>query len=531
MQLTIIGKLKGWLGQKSTALLCLLVAVISKSAIALSYSSLKGDKSLYLLFAKSFLETGVLAEPVQVAENGAAYYLYNPAVHSPLYSLMAAPFLWLTKSYFLSQYILAVLSWVIFYAALYQVVRFIFRQSWQVSLFLLCSAFFIYPHELSSPPKDTFAIGFVLWGIVLINQLLAPNPKRLQAIFLAIVLVCLAAIKLLYVPVAIVLLLASLFYFFYRRKTHLQTAAIFVGTLFLLCILIYFLIFQPAYGLANPSVQLSQNSTNTGGGFHPDYLQYTYPFVTSSLFNTHLWAVQLERFTPLSFTEVMQLFFRIDVVLFIGLSVLLIRFLKRIASNVALTLLVCASLTMIGVVCGLSLIGQGTIYKSSGSFWTFVMDARSFLLPMITLQIALFLFVFGATKLRLLRTAAALLFFTSCAHGLYFTAKEATSLNSGSDAASNDAQTRIIALLSSQQNAGFKLVTSDHFLRRYAQVNNHEVYSFSSLPANFSWMKKGDRFLVATFPQDSVYRNRFPTADLIVMDTIRPFVLHQYIVK
>lgn len=521
-----------WLGNKPVALVGLLIAVISKSVIALSYSSLKGDKSLYLLFAKSFLETGVLVEPVQVFEDGSSYYLYNSAVHSPLYSILAAPFLWLTKSYFLTQYILSVLSWIIFYTALYYVVKLVFRHTWQVAAFLLCSAFFIYPHELASPPKDTFAMGFVLWSIFLIHRLVRTNPGLFDAVFLAVTLAGLVAIKLLYIPIAIALFAVSLFLLLKQWKTHLLHAGILFAMLLLIFTLAYFFVLEPAKGFANPTIQLTQNSINTGGGFHPDYLQYTFPFITSSLFNTHLYAVQIERLTTFSFTDVMQFFVRIDAVLFIGCLVLLIALRKRIIGNLVITLLICTSLVMISAVFALSITGQGTTYKSTGKFWTFVMDARSFLLPMITLQIGLFLFVFELRKLRLLRIAAFLLFTTTCVHGFYFTVKEALTLKKGSDEISNDAQTRIIAMMNSQkQNTSPKLVTSDHFLRRYAQVNNLEVYSFSNLSPTLSWINKGDHFLIATFPQDSVYRKYFQPGELMLIDTIQPFVLHRYTVK
>lgn len=530
MQLTIVDKLKQWLDKKSAAIVCLLVAVVSKSVIELSYSSLTGDKSLYLLFTKAFLETGVLAEPVKVFENGNSYYLYNPAIHSPLYSVIAAPFLWLTNSYFFTQYILSVISWIIFFTALYQLCKLVFKQRWIAVLFLLFSAFFLYPHELSSTPKDTFAIGFVLWSLVLIRQLQVANPGWVQAALLGLTITCLASIKLLYIPVAIVLALAAIVIFLKQKKTHLLATAVFISTAFGLCFLLYFLVFQPAYGLTHPSIQLSQNSTNTNGGFHPSNLQYTFPFITSSFVNTHLWAVQIEKLTALSFTDVMQVFFRIDVLLFFGLIGLLYFFRRLLVKNPVLLLLVCVSATIVAVVVGLSLNGQGTVYKSSSAFWTFVMDARSFLLPMITFQIVLFLFIFQLKKLSFLRMIALGVLFINSLHGVYFTAKETASLKPGRDSSSEDAQTRIVSLIMAGEDWNTtSLITSDHFLRRYAQVNGLNVYSFSNQVEDFSWMRKGDRFLVATFPEDSSYRKKFPPGGLILADTIRPFVVHQYI--
>src|SRR5215218_651115 len=164
--------LKNLLDSRRAGIICLVIAIVNKSTIAWLYSSLKADKALYLLFAKSFLETGRLAEPVTVFETGNTVYLYDSAIHSPLYSLLCVPFLWITKSYFIAQLIVSFLSWIIFFTALYKLSCLLFQQLWIAHLFILCSGFFLYPHELISGPKDTLAAGLTLWSIILVHQFL-----------------------------------------------------------------------------------------------------------------------------------------------------------------------------------------------------------------------------------------------------------------------------------------------------------------------------------------------------------------------
>ena len=527
-------KIKSLLDRRIAVLISLLLAIVSKSVIAFAYTSLKGDKALYLLLTKGLLQTGRMVEPVRVAETGVTVYVYEPAIHSPFYSLLAAPVLWVTDSYFQTQAVLSIVSWALFYAALYAVAKLVLRHRWMATIFILCSAFFLYPHELSSPVKDTFAAGLALASVVLMHRWLQ-QPRWQITGWLSLSLLALALVKLLYIPlVAVLVFLLFVSVLLKKSRQHYGYFVLLVGLLLLGGFLTNQLVLQPAKAVAELShVRLPSNTTDLTVGFSPENLLATFPFVSSSVVNTHLWAVQLERLTDISFTTIMRNFLYLDALVLLFLFITSLYYSRQLleGTNVLLFLII-ASFTMAAVVVMLSLTGHVVQYKSGGAPWTYVMDARSFLLPMLVLQLLTFRFVVSMRRLPALRMLLVALCFLTLAHGFYFTVKELGATIAGTkQQPKNDSHDSIKALLTQPVPVKTSLVTSDNFLRRYIQVNNLPAYALSSLPPDFSWMKKGERFIIATYPEDSLLLKKFPTGQLQLLDSLPPFRLHSYEVK
>ncbi|HUC80530.1 MAG TPA: hypothetical protein VMR70_06415 [Flavisolibacter sp.] len=533
MRQAFLQRTKTILDNRLATFIIILLAVCCKSVIANAYTSLGGDKALYLLLAKGLLASGRMAEPVWMAETGALQYLYEPAMHSPFYSLLAAPVLWLTNSYYWTQAILTVVSWVLFYGGLYAVAKIVFRHHWLTNLFLFCSAFFLYPHELSSTVKDTFGAGFTLVAIALMHRWLQ-QPQWQTTVLMALCLLSLSLTKLLYVPLAIVLVfLLLVFVLLQRSRQHLLFFCLLLLLLFAGGFLTNQLLFAPAKELVlTAGLRLPANTINMTVGFSPQNLLATFPFVSSSLINTHLWAVQLGSLPGFSFSLVMRSFLYIDAIVLVLLFVTSLYYSRQLLSERFLLFPIMAAFTMTAVVVMLSLMGNVVQYKSTSALWTYVMDARSFLVPMLVLQLLLFRFLFLMRSLPLVRAALMLLFFLTIAHGIYFTAKETRLLVSGTKKRQGEnAFEKIAATLSQQDSTRQMLITSDNFLRRYVQVNNLPAYALASLPAGFSWMQKGQRFLIATYPEDSFYLQKFPPHQLQPLDSLPPFHLHSYQVK
>jgi hypothetical protein len=516
------------LESKKSGIICLLAAIANKCLIAFYFSSLHGDKALYLLMAKGFLQKGIMAEPVSIFETGGTIYAYDPGVHSPLYSLLAAPFLWLTKSFFQTQYILSVLGWILFFTALYKVASLVFRQRWLVHLFILLAGFFLYPHELSSTPKDTFAVALLLWSVVLLHRFIHQSNWKITGL-LAITLSALALVKLLYIPLVIVVIFLLVLFLFLERKKH---ALLQVGLLLLLLLIVgvavHQFILQPTYYLAeNTTVALPKNANpDFTKGFYPQNLLATFPFFSSSLINTNFWGVQVEKMTPFSYGQVMNFFLLMDVILFIGLLVAAFFFLRKSFPNKVLFSLIILSLAMVATVFYLSVTQKAIVYKSAADYWTFVSDARSFILPILTFQLLLFLFIFRFIQLAFLRWLFLVLLVFEGLHGVYFTAKQIISLplTENTNAETNPHE-KVITLL--QKETHLSLATSDEFLRRYAAVKGVRVFSFTNQPPGFNWIKKGDSFLIVTHPEDSLYRKKLPQKNIVAVDTLPPFILQK----
>jgi hypothetical protein len=510
-----------------------LVAIANKCLIAHAYTSLQGDKALYLLLSKGLLTTGKLLEPVNAVETGATVHSYEPAMHSPFYSLLAAPFLAMTGSYVVTQLIMTIISWIIFYTALAAVASLILKPRWLVTAFILGSAFFIYPHELSSTVKDTFAVGLSLAAVALMHRWLQ-QPKWTTTLLSALCLLALAQTKLLYVPLtAVLIFLLFVLQLLKKNRQHFVQFCLLVAVVLVGAWLTSYLLLEPAKAVAQLApVGVPSNTTDLTVGFSPGYLLHTFPFVSSSVVNTHLWAVQAGKLPGISFTAAMRTFLYADAAVLVILLGGSFYYSRQLLSANALLILIIASFTMTAVVVMLSLTGNIVLYKSGGPAWTYVMDARSFLLPMVVLQLLLFRFIFLERRWQVVRIILAALFLLTVVHGLYFSVKEtiATPTQPKPELAANSLD-NIVSLVWASGTPRAALVTSDNFLRRYAQVKDLRAYSFTSLPPQFSWIKKGDRFIIATYPADSALLKKFPQGQLQPLDTIPPFTLHAYEVK
>lgn len=524
--------IKNRLNSKRAAVACLFVAVAGKCLIAFVYASLKADKALYLLFAQSLVETGRLAEPVYAFETGTRHYLYDPAVNSPLYSCLCAPFFWLTNSFFTTQLIVAFLGWGLFLTALFTLAKLLFSLWWRVSFFLLFASFFLYPHELGSGPKDTLAAGFSLWAVVVAHRFLTQKANAKATAVLAVLIACVALTKLLYVPLAFLFFAALLVLALCKKsKRHAGQAGLLAGFLLLIGCLVHFFLLLPSYRLAASQIRLPSGVPPPAHGFYPRNLLVSFPFISSSFVNTTLVGVQVERHTPASFADVLNFFRLLDVLLFPVLVWVCVRPYRSIARQPAELLLLAVSMTMTGVLVFLSAAEEPTRYRHIANTFTFIADGRSFLLPMLSLQLFAFRWLFSAQRRRFLRYALALLLFFEASHGLYFVVKEAVTASATPEAkVNNDALQKINAWISEENAKGnrLRLVSSDNAVRRYVQVHNLPAFAFTRLRANPSWMKKGDRFLVVTFPQDSLLLKCIPSTQLIRLRMVEPFVLHTY---
>jgi hypothetical protein len=290
---------------------------------------------------------------------------------------------------------------------------------------------------------------------------------------------------------------------------------------------------RPAQQLLLQSVALPRDGTTFITGFYPHNLLSTYPFVTSSFINTNFWGVQIEKLLHIPFSRTMQVFRLLDLLILATLAgCIFFRRPRHLRKIVIILITVAATISMSILL--LSLIYKAFSYKSSTSLWTWVVDARSFLFPMIVLQLLLFLLVLKAKGSAIIKKTVLLLFVFECIHGIYFTIKQASSSNEIILERSRNTPVKkitSIALDLAIKDKKTSLVTSDNTLRRYALLHHVSSYSFTNEKANLSWMNKGDAYLIATHRYDSSLLNIFPRESLQAMDTLHPFVLHYYKVE
>jgi hypothetical protein len=161
-----------------------------------------------------------------------------------------------------------------------------------------------------------------------------------------------------------------------------------------------------------------------------------------------------------------------------------------------------------------------------------VSDARSFLFPIVTLQLLFFYLLFRTPVLpRGLRNFLFFLFLIECMHGAYFTtkqvlhAKEVLAVKSVSSPVKKITKS-VLAI--SSKGGELRLVTSDQHLRRYAALHNIQVYVLLNAPCTAAALPSGN-YLFATHSEDSsLLQGCFSGQPVNQLEPIHPFLLNAY---
>ncbi len=494
--------------------------------IAWIFTDLEGDKSLYLLFAQSILDGHPPLEPTG-AINGVPTYGYNQAVYSPLYTYLALPFLWATKSFTATSFCLDVFSWTVFLSGMFRMSLLLSHQRSIANLLVLCAGFFLYPHELESPPKDTLAIGLMMWNVYFFCQFVKHGPVTRYSILLVAGIISLSMIKFLYLPVALLFAIMPVFYALYKwSKTHLLHALSILAA----C-LVYAFLFQYWIGhlrsFKSP-FQLTAQVNEFVSGFYPENLLKTFPFISASLINTNFWGVQLQDIFKLEPASITMLFQMIDLLLLVGLVLLVRRIMRR--EPVVLRSGVMVACLILGMLFYMSARYESLDYQGLSSTWTYVQDARSFLFLIVFIQTILFNFIFkGNTLFLSLRNFLLLMFLIECLHGGYFTMKQVMASNRLKQEKSKGSPVKRITtlVLQAKEESGntVTISTPDHHLRRYAFLQGITVNQFQGtacLPGQPPYP-----VLFAVYESDSSILQCSEGRQL-ASDQIRPFILQFY---
>lgn len=458
---TITAFLGRHLGTSRAGWICFFLAWLNKALVAITSTSLGGDKALYLLMARSAIDGHGLLEPVAYAGKAETQYVFNNAAYSPLYSTIAMPLLWLTRSPALTSVLIDVLAWGSLLLALRTAGLRLLKQAWIVNLMLVSLGFFYFLFEAGSSPKDCLAAGILIWSLLLLQNLLSGKPKRKDLVLLTLSLISLALIKLLYAPLAGLLLLVLVLEGWKKlpRKNILLVGLTTVSVLLLVFTLLN------ALKAHYPPATVFTGERITQGFFPGNLLQF-YPFITSSLINTNFWGVQLSDILHVEFITIARGFQVIDLMLLPLLLFVLMRLRRQAEPGRLLPLLLLAALGMLSLIVFASV---RTAPVERGSFdWTYAQDARSFLVPMLVIQLLFFLLLF---RTRFLAPGLArfllLLFLIESLHGLYFTGKQ-LSLPSKPGFAEELVQKS--SALGKEHGRPVRILTSDIYLYRYLAI-------------------------------------------------------------
>lgn len=509
---------------------CLLLALINKSLLAWIYTDLVGDKSLYLLFAKQILEGNHPLEPLGFI-NGQPNYSYNAAFTSPLYSLLALPLLWATKSYYATSFMIDIISWAMLLTGLYRFAFIAFKGRWAANLLVLCAGFFLYPHELGSGPKDTFSIGCMLWIAVLIKDFM-DKPVLSKSLLLSFFIISLGLMKLLYGPITLVFL-AFLWVTVYKAKTkrHFIHAAVVssVCIVAFLSLFFYLQFLQDLHLIYN--LEPRPNVSYIQKGLYPESLKSTFPFISSVILNVNFWCVQLSDILNAPFQTIGRGFQIFDLILTIPVILFLKYVIKRQQYGLVWKIGIAVSLTILFMLVYMSLTNRVS-YENFGSNWTYVQEPRSYLFIIVFLQVALFYLVFYSSAPAALKNFLLVLFIIECLHGFYFTTKQTINNSFNQQARNSNAVEKTVSFLqNANASASFAyLSTPDQHLRHFAHLHNVPIISFSRGACTTLNSSLEQPLIVVLYPGSS-FKTDSCTArkTLVTTDTIPPFVIRLYL--
>ncbi len=509
---------------------CIIVAIMLKFLIAWTYTELGNDTAVYLLYANHLVQVGFMAEPIRSIETGEIYLLFQNGKNAPLYSLLAAPLLALNLGYVHTHLILSVAGWTLFYTGLLKLTILFYKKRWLANIFIIFSALFLYPHELSAGPKDTLAVAFTIWSIYLSYRFIQLPPKLSTTVFLFLSLSGLTLVKYLYSPLLVVFVVLMLLYIVMHYNRQLAVHFILLLVLFFAeAMMLKYFIYDPSQQFTTGSLSLVSDGTVLIGGIYPENLLSTFPFISSSIINTNFWGVQGEKLFDLPFDFFTKMFRFTDFTLLLVLLTIMLFYWRKMPTILFMTFIVAATLT--GSVMLASLTTKGFSYKISNGIYTYVTESRSFIVPMVFLQLLVFYFIFQTNIFLIIKKILLFLLVLNVTHNIYFRTKEALNYKKRIAASTiNTPRKKILkkTLELKEKDINLALVSSDDLLRRHVSLYQVTTYAFTNQTPRLEWMKKGQSFLIATPLADSNLLKLFPPHSLQAYDTVQPFILHYY---
>ena len=523
---------KSHFNTKAATIICFLLALTNKCLLAWIYTDLEGDKALYLLFAKSMMNGQHPLEEMGLI-NGIQNIFFNGGIHSPLYSVIAIPFLWLTGSFTATSFIIDILSWIIFFSGLYKCAYVILGEKWIANIFILCTGFFLYPHELESTPKDTMAIGLLFWSCFLFMRFVSDPPKFRNSFLMVLALLGFCLLKFLYAPLMLLFLILLFFFAVKKRKKFYLKHAFFISASCLLFCFAYYgyivYLKQLSQAKMMQDIQLQQVFIK---GFYPQNMRQAFPFISAAILNTNFWCVQIADILNQSFADVMRFFKYLDLLLVIFILVYIRKKISGKINNkpfwIAAPLISAAILFMLFF---MSLRYKAVLFDGYSSYWTYVKEPRSYLFIIVFLQVSLLYFIFKKKGKVAFKNFLLFLFFIECFHGAYFTVKQVSMSGAIRHAFSNTKPVKKITNILSfahRDQTTIALSTPDAPLRRYALLNNIPVLSYRNQPCNMAEQSETKRVLIAVYEKDTARLDTCIDKYIVRRDTISPFILLLY---
>lgn len=492
--------LYGLFNNKKTTWFVIFIATLSKSVFTALFSSYEGDKSFYLLLAKSLGSGHGFNIPVTLLSNpSVTEYVYLPSAVSPLYSLIAAPLLKIfPENYFLVTWLIESLSWLLMFLVLHKILLLLLKERFWPNLFILFSGFFLYNLELTSSSKDILATALLFCGVLRCLQI-NKSSKQKSFLYLAgssLLFILPGLTKYTFIPLAPLFPVSLIFIAFLSKQKQLLRSGIICLIATIVLVIAHYLFFHQldlndmhrheAFYFNRWS--LAKNGNEFIEGFYPQNLLLLYPYFPASLFNIEFAGIQVRNYLNALYRPYAIFLSLINVAGIVSLAGIFIylskKYYRRLISSKISFLIIGSiiSFSILLLTCIWSLRFKAIEYKGGVSAWTYVFENRPYFFSILFIQLLLVAFVFAKNfqsfLLKKLRSLLIIVMILGALHGFYFLIKSMTHPRERSVTINK----LVTAVADSIQKArpSYKvwIATEIQHLDWYAKLKNHTVLNY-----------------------------------------------------
>jgi hypothetical protein len=427
------------LSNKRASLFIIIFCIISKSLL-ISFYTYTGKDKIYslsashnLLYGKgwtnSFYYTNNLNTEVLIP------FCYWP----PGYGLLISPVQMLFgNDIYASTAVFEIICFIIFILLCRAILKTQKISAAWLNISTLILSFFSHDFIENSLGTDLLALNFVLGFFYNSIRVWNEDEKKLSLLFGAIAGICLFGAgftRYIYTPVcmfiAVVVLLISLW-----KKNKMASRGYLLSLFICFCGLIAAMLFQQAT-CGSPFYTGIDNT-----GIFWENLRYWHPAAIASFLNLNLAPVQLEKYSPVSYSSWLTFFSWLNLVIcFLLLIVFCIYFRrkKKEEKNNFYFFVFTGFLLTAAIIGGLALLSltHQAKYTLSGTPWTFIVEGRYHAFPVVFLQLLFLIVVAKRNDLFSFRKFSSacysllfILLLLNSVHQLYYTAKVALNYHS-----------------------------------------------------------------------------------------------------
>jgi hypothetical protein len=409
--------------QKKFLVTIFILAIIIKSIISYYFFQFDNDKINQAVAAKNFVEGNGLtikeADPADLSKT-----IYAPlAGWPPGYSLLLAPIYIITNDIELSAVILMLISNILFFVVLFNLLLYLKLSLFHTILLLLLPAVHFHEYIIWSTPTDLLAVTIYLYACLTALQLIEGSNT---IIGFSISNSFSALLRYMYWPISLVLpaILIAIGYkrndkkLFQRGVISFIIAAIVCGSIYL---------FEKLY------IGDALYIFPTEKGFFPENLLRPYPFIITSFINQDFFAQQLVILFSRPYVFWINLIYYLHMIILIPLifhfGKYLLNFNYVFNDKKNYFIIISGIISLITI---LTLIYPSIRYSKffplpNNHIWTYFSDSRYYIFPVITFPIiSIIIFYKNQPKYKFLKVATLILFVIICVeilHGIYFISK------------------------------------------------------------------------------------------------------------